>query len=250
MLSVPPYLTLSLRDRSPTMDPPSQPRPTTPILVPLLDLATHLLKVVGMQPGLEPGRRSTVKSPLAGGLPLQRRHSLPLLPSTSTSATPSRCSKTLSTLCSSSDQPLRDLAEALRLFPFVPGHPVLTPPTPHLRLPPPNHSISRTPSPLLPLTPSPSPSPALNPLAPSPSDPALMIWVEYLITHRGYDKNLLGLVRMVKKPRWYRLTLEQQRDEDEWTLTQIPSQGERLTRSAYSKFLGAGHPCPRATRTI
>jgi hypothetical protein len=77
-----------------------------------------------------------------------------------------------------------------------------------------------------------------------------MIWAEYLITQGGYNKNLLGLVRTVKKPRQYRPTPEQRRDEDEWTLTQIPLQGKRLTRSAYSKFLGVGHRCPRATRTI
>jgi hypothetical protein len=77
-----------------------------------------------------------------------------------------------------------------------------------------------------------------------------MIWAEYLITQGGYDKNLLGLVRTVKKPRQYHLTPEQQRNEDEWTLTQIPSQGKRLTRSTYSKFLGLGHPHPRDTRTI
>jgi hypothetical protein len=77
-----------------------------------------------------------------------------------------------------------------------------------------------------------------------------MIWVEYLITHGGYDKNLLGPVRTVKKPRRYRLTPEQRRDEDEWTLTQIPSLGKRLTRSAYSKFLGLGHWHQKAMRTI
>jgi hypothetical protein len=77
----------------------------------------------------------------------------------------------------------------------------------------------------------------------------LTIWAEYLITQGGYDKNLLGPVRMVKKPRWYRLTPEQRSNEDEWTLTQIPSQGKRLTQSAYSKFLGAGHPHPKVTPT-
>jgi hypothetical protein len=77
-----------------------------------------------------------------------------------------------------------------------------------------------------------------------------MIWEEYLITHGGYDKTLLGPVRTVKKPRRYRLTPEQRRNEDEWTLTQIPSPGKRLTRSAYSKFLGHGRPRPRATLTI
>jgi hypothetical protein len=229
MLSAPPYLTLSLRDRSPTMDPPSQPPSTTPTLVPLLDLATHPPRVVGMWPGLEPGRSLTARSPPAGRPLLQRHHSLPLLPSTSMSAAPSRCSKTLLTPCMSSEQPSRDLAEALRLFPFVPGRPVLTPPTPCLKLLPPNHSISRALSPLPPLTPSPSPSPAPNLSAPSPSDPTLMIWAEYLITHGGYDKTLLGPVRTVKKPRRYRLTPEQQRDEDEWTLTQIPSPDKRLT---------------------
>jgi hypothetical protein len=77
-----------------------------------------------------------------------------------------------------------------------------------------------------------------------------MIWAEYLITHGGYDKNLLGPVRTVKKLRQYRLTPEQRRDEDEWTLTQIPSPGKRLTRSAYSKFLGLGCRHPKATHTI
>jgi hypothetical protein len=71
-----------------------------------------------------------------------------------------------------------------------------------------------------------------------------------LITHRGYDKTLLGPVRMVKKLRRYRLTPEQQRDEDEWTLTQIPSQGKRLTQNTYSKFLGLGCLRQRAMRTI
>jgi hypothetical protein len=197
-----------------------------------------------MRPGLEPGRSLTVRSPLAGGRHLQRRHSLPLLPSTSTSATPSGCSKTSSTLCTFSAQPSRDLAEALRLFPFVPGPPALTPPTTRRKLYPPNLSISRTPSPLPPLTPSPSPSPAPNPSALSPSDPASTIWAEYLITHGGYGKTLLGPVRTVKKPRRYRLTPEQRRDEDEWTLTQIPSKGKNLTRSAYSKFLAHGTPAP------
>jgi hypothetical protein len=203
-----------------------------------------------MRPGLEPGRRSTVRSPPAGGRHLRRHHSLPLPPSTSTSATPSRCSKTSSTPCTSSEQPSRDLAEALRLFPFVPGPPALTPPTPHLKLYPPNLSISRTPSPLLPLTPSPSPSPAPNPLALSQSDPASTIWAEYLITHGGYGRTLLGPVRTVKKPRRYRLTPEQRRNEDEWTLTQIPTQGKRLTRNAYSQFLERGRPRQRAMRTI
>jgi hypothetical protein len=71
-----------------------------------------------------------------------------------------------------------------------------------------------------------------------------------LITHGGYGKNLLGPVQMVKKPRRYCLTPEQRRDEDEWTLTQILAQGKRLMRSAYSKFLGVGRPCPKAMRTI
>jgi hypothetical protein len=202
-----------------------------------------------MRPGLKPGRSLTVRSPPAGRLPLQCRHSLPLLPSASTSATPSRCRKTLLTPCLSSNQLLRDLAEALRLFPFVPDPPVLTPLTPHLKLLPPNHSTLRTPSLLPPLTPSSSPSPALSPSAPFPSNPASMIWAEYLITHGGYDKNLSGPVRMVKKLRRYHLTPEQWRDEDEWMLTQIPSQGKRLTRSTYSKFLGHGRPRQKANHT-
>jgi hypothetical protein len=108
----------------------------------------------------------------------------------------------------------------------------------------------KTPSPTPPLTPSSSPSPTPTPSAQSPYLPALTAWAEYLITHGGYDKNLLGPVRTVKKPCWYRLTLEQQREEDEWTLTQIPVQGKRLTRSTYSKFLAHGRPCLMATRTI
>jgi hypothetical protein len=137
------------------MDPPSPPPTMTPTLVPLLDLATHPPRLIGMRPGLEHGRSSTVRSPPAGRPHLRRHHSLPHLLSTSTSAAHTRCSKTLSTPCTSSDQPSRDLAEALRLFPFVPGCPVLTPPTPHLKLYPPNLSISRTPSPLPPLSPVP-----------------------------------------------------------------------------------------------
>jgi hypothetical protein len=76
-----------------------------------------------------------------------------------------------------------------------------------------------------------------------------MIWAEYLITHGGYDKNLLGPVRMVKKLCRYHLTPEQRRDEDEWTLTEIPAQGKRLTRSAYAKFQAHGHLRQRATPT-
>jgi hypothetical protein len=253
MLSAPPYLTLSLRDRSPTTGPQWQSppkQPTTPTLVPLLDLAVHLPNVVGMRPGLPPGRSLTAANPLAGRPPLLHRHSLPLPQNTSMSATPSRCSKISLTPCSYSDPASRDLAEALRQFPFVPGPPVLTPPTPCLRLPPPSPSISRTISPLPPLTPSPSPSPTPPLLAPSPCLPALTIWAEYLITHGGYDKNLLGPVRTVKKPRRYRLTPEQRRDEDKWMLTQIPAQGKRLTWSAYSKFLARGRPHRKATHTI
>ena len=248
MLSAPPYLTLSSRDRSPTMDPPSLPPTTTPTLVPLLDLATHPPRLVGMRPGLEPGRSSTVRFPPAGGLPLQRHHSLPLLPSTSTSATPSGCSKTSSTPCTSSDQPLRDLARPSDYSHSFPD------PQPSLlrRLVrssyPPNLSISRTLSPLPPLTPSPSPSPAPSPSAPSQSRPRLDDLGGVLDHTRGLRQDPLGPVRTVKKPRRYRLTPEQRRDEDEWTLTQIPTQGKRLTRSAYSKFLRRGRPRLKATR--
>jgi hypothetical protein len=219
------------------------------MLVPLLDLVTHLPRVVGMQPGSQPGRRSTVGNPPVGRPPLLCHHSLPLLPSTLTSTTALKCSKTLLTPCSFSDQPSHDLAEALHQFLFIPGAPVLTPLTPRLKLLPPNHSTLRTLSPLLPLTPSPSPSPAPSPSAPFPSDPALTIWAEYLITHRGYDKNLLGPVRTVKKLRRYRLTPEQRRDEDKWTLTQIPAQGKRLMQSTYAKFQENGCPCQRAMHT-
>jgi hypothetical protein len=231
------------------MDPQLQLQSETLMLVPLLDLATHPLKLVGMGPGLWPGRNSTVESPPAGRPPLLCRHSLPLLLNTSMSATPSRCSKTLLTPCLSSNQPSHDLVEALCLFPFIPGPPLLTPLTTHSKLLPPNPSISRTTSPLPPLTPSSSPSPTLSPSAPSPCLPTSTIWAEYLITHGGYNKNLLGPVRMVKKPHRYCLTPEQRRDEDEWMLTQIPMQGKRLTWSAYSKFQAHGHQCQTGTHT-
>jgi hypothetical protein len=243
MLSASPYLMLSLRDRSPMMDLLSSP-------VPLLDLATHPPRLIGMRPGLPRGRVSTVKSPPAGRLPHCRHHSLPPLSRSSTSATPSGCSKTLLTPCLSSGQPSCNLVEALHLFPFIPGPPLLTPLTTHLRLPPPSPSISRTTSPLPPLTPSSSPSPTPTPSAPSPCHPALTIWAEYLITHGGYDKNLLGPVRTVKKPRRYCLTPEQWRDEDEWMLMQIPMQGRRLTQSAYSAFQAHGCLHQWATHTI
>jgi hypothetical protein len=242
MLSAPPYLTLSLRDLSPTTDPVSCP-------MPLLDLSTCPPRRIGTLPGLRPGRVSTVVSPCPGKPPLCRHHSLPLHLKSSTSGTPSEYSKTSLTPCSSSKQHSRNLAEALCLFPFIPGPPLLTPLTPRSKLPPPSPSISRTTSLLPPLTPLLSPSPAPSPSAPSPCHPASTIWAEYLITHRGYDKNLLGPVRTVKKPRRYRLTPERWRNKDKWTLTQIPSQGKRLTWSAYTQFQARGPWCQKVTTT-
>jgi hypothetical protein len=93
------------------------------------------------------------------------------------------------------------------------------------------------------------PIPRTESISPIPCLPASTIWSEYLITHGGYDKNLLGLVRMVKKLCHYHLTLEQWRDEDEWTLTQIPMQGKRLTQSAYSKFQAHGRQCRTGMHT-
>jgi hypothetical protein len=196
-------------------------------------------------------RGSTVKSPPAGGLPLRRHHSLPHPPNISTSTTPSEYSRTLLTQPSSYNCASANLQEALQLFPFIPSPPLLTPPTTPLVLIPLNSSINRTPSPLPPLTPSSSPSPTPTPsaLSCSLSDHAWELWAPYLITHGGYNTCLSGPVRTVKKPRQYCLTPAKRRSEDKWMLTQILTQGKKLTRSASAKFLRCGLQPQRAIHT-
>jgi hypothetical protein len=238
---------LTSRDLSPTTAPPYR-------LPTMLDLSTNPPRRIGMPPGTQPSGVSTVKFPPVGGLRPPHHHLPPAQPASSTSGTRLEYSKTSSTLPGSSETPLH---EGLRLFPFIPEPPQLTPPTnPSLLLP---WSSSPFPllSPLPPLTPSTSPSPAPPPLAlpptlaPHPPAPfqslrATTVWGDYLATQGGR----VGPKRMVKIPQRYRLLPEERRDEDEWMLTQIPTQGKRLTRSRSTKFLRRGHPPLKATRSI
>jgi hypothetical protein len=123
---------------------------------------------------------------------------------------------------------------------------------------PPTYDYSRTLSPNLPprQTPSPlTPIPSPPPHVPIPHYRSLRsstIWGPYLIKHGGYAKDLKSLdpTRKVKKPRRFRLTPEQRFEEDINLLTQIPTGGQRLTRSMFNRFEKHGRHPLRVTTTI
>jgi hypothetical protein len=73
-----------------------------------------------------------------------------------------------------------------------------------------------------------------------------------LIKHGGYAKDLKSLdpTRKVKKPHRFRLTPEQRFEEDINLLTQIPTGGQRLTRSMLNRFEKHGRRPLRVTATI
>jgi hypothetical protein len=93
------------------------------------------------------------------------------------------------------------------------------------------------------------PIPCTESISPIPVRPRLDDLGRVLDHTWGLRQELLGPVRTVKKLHRYHLMPEQWRDEDEWTLTQIPAQGKRLMQSAYAKFQECAHPRHRAMPT-